>query len=227
MRYFDVDADARVLAHCHWQPQPWDHADDSRAARPERVERRALHARHRHQGVRARHERRPAQSAQLRRHRASVGRAVSLRPDGRRPARRRGTERRRRPSGDRRRRLLARRQSRAEAGRRVRGPIRRRRSGGARRCRRSSRSASACARSSGPATSLYQWNFVKDLKRRMRRKERFWPGLFDLSELDEITTVREFDEAYTAPLLRLRRCRGLLPPRQRDARRRSHPRAGA
>jgi uncharacterized protein len=46
---------------------------------------------------------------------------------------------------------------------------------------------------------LYQWNFVKDLKRRMRRKERFWPGLFDLARLRQIRTVREFDEAYTAP----------------------------
>src|SRR5690242_1746807 len=23
VRYFDVAADARVLAHCHWQAQPW------------------------------------------------------------------------------------------------------------------------------------------------------------------------------------------------------------
>jgi predicted alpha/beta-fold hydrolase len=46
---------------------------------------------------------------------------------------------------------------------------------------------------------IYQWNFVRDLKRRMRRKERFWPGLFDLKKLRDIRTVREFDEAYTAP----------------------------
>ena len=26
LRYFDVADDARVLAHCHWQPQPWRHA---------------------------------------------------------------------------------------------------------------------------------------------------------------------------------------------------------
>ncbi len=50
-----------------------------------------------------------------------------------------------------------------------------------------------------PGNVLYQWNFVRDLKRRMRRKERFWPGRFDLSILDRIKTVREFDEAYTAP----------------------------
>jgi predicted alpha/beta-fold hydrolase len=46
---------------------------------------------------------------------------------------------------------------------------------------------------------LYQWNFVRDLKRRMRRKARFWPGRFDLSKLDAIRTVREFDDVYTAP----------------------------
>jgi hypothetical protein len=50
-----------------------------------------------------------------------------------------------------------------------------------------------------PENRLYQWNFVKDLKRRMRRKERFWPGLFDLTRLSQIKTVREFDDAFTAP----------------------------
>ena len=46
---------------------------------------------------------------------------------------------------------------------------------------------------------LYEWNFVRDLKRRMRRKHQYHPGLFDLSKLSGITTVREFDETYTAP----------------------------
>ena len=50
-----------------------------------------------------------------------------------------------------------------------------------------------------PGNFLYQWNFVRDLKRRMRRKELFWPGRFDLTLLDRIKTVRDFDEAYTAP----------------------------
>jgi predicted alpha/beta-fold hydrolase len=47
--------------------------------------------------------------------------------------------------------------------------------------------------------ALYQWNFVKGLKARMRRKDRFWPGRFDLTKLNAIRTVREFDDAYTAP----------------------------
>jgi uncharacterized protein len=46
---------------------------------------------------------------------------------------------------------------------------------------------------------LYEWNFVKDLKRRMRRKNVCAPGAYDLSKLASITTVREFDAAYTAP----------------------------
>ena len=46
---------------------------------------------------------------------------------------------------------------------------------------------------------LYEWNFVRDLKRRMRRKEQCRPGRFDLSRLDTIKTVRQFDEVYTAP----------------------------
>jgi predicted alpha/beta-fold hydrolase len=46
---------------------------------------------------------------------------------------------------------------------------------------------------------LYQWNFVRELKKRMERKEQFWPGLFDLSKLKQIRTVRQFDDVYTAP----------------------------
>ena len=50
-----------------------------------------------------------------------------------------------------------------------------------------------------PGNILYEWNFVRDLKRRMRRKARFHPGAFDLSRLNRIKTVRAFDRAYTAP----------------------------
>ena len=46
---------------------------------------------------------------------------------------------------------------------------------------------------------LYQWNFVRNLKRRMRRKARAWPGRFDVVPLRRVRTVREFDEMYTAP----------------------------
>ncbi len=50
-----------------------------------------------------------------------------------------------------------------------------------------------------PSNRLYQWNFVRDLKARMRRKAKHWPGRFDLSRFSSIRTVRDFDEVYTAP----------------------------
>ena len=46
---------------------------------------------------------------------------------------------------------------------------------------------------------VYEWNFVRNLKGRMRRKARAWPGRFDLSRLNGVRTVREFDERFTAP----------------------------
>lgn len=46
---------------------------------------------------------------------------------------------------------------------------------------------------------LYQWNFVRNLKGRMRRKHAHFPGRFDLSRLDAVRTVRQFDSVYTAP----------------------------
>ena len=46
---------------------------------------------------------------------------------------------------------------------------------------------------------VYQWNFVRNLKARMRRKAAAFPGAFSLEALDRIWSVRAFDEAYTAP----------------------------
>ena len=45
----------------------------------------------------------------------------------------------------------------------------------------------------------YEFNFVRHLKARMRRKAAAHPGLFPLEPLPRIWTVRQFDEAYTAP----------------------------
>ena len=45
----------------------------------------------------------------------------------------------------------------------------------------------------------YEWNFVRNLKGRMRRKAAAFPGAFPLDPLKRIWTVRQFDEAYTAP----------------------------
>lgn len=49
------------------------------------------------------------------------------------------------------------------------------------------------------ANVVYQFNFVRNLRARMRRKAARWPGLYDVSRLDSIWTIREFDEVYTAP----------------------------
>ena len=46
----------------------------------------------------------------------------------------------------------------------------------------------------------YQWNFVRNIKARMRRKAALWPGRFDLTPLSRIWTIRAFDDQYTAPL---------------------------
>jgi len=46
---------------------------------------------------------------------------------------------------------------------------------------------------------FYQWNFVRGLKRRMRRKAHWYPDRFTTNGLDAIRTVRQFDEVYTAP----------------------------
>jgi predicted alpha/beta-fold hydrolase len=50
-----------------------------------------------------------------------------------------------------------------------------------------------------PANCAYQWNFVRNLKARMRRKAAAVPDLYDLQHLRSIWTVRRFDDVYTAP----------------------------
>jgi hypothetical protein len=46
---------------------------------------------------------------------------------------------------------------------------------------------------------IYQWNFVRNLKARMRRKAAAVPDVFSLDALRRIWTVRRFDDVYTAP----------------------------
>ena len=50
-----------------------------------------------------------------------------------------------------------------------------------------------------PGNFVYQWNFVRNLKSRMRRKTAAVPGVFALESLRRIWTVRRFDDVYTAP----------------------------
>jgi predicted alpha/beta-fold hydrolase len=59
---------------------------------------------------------------------------------------------------------------------------------------------SACVRALERRQNIvYQWNFVRGLKARMRRKHQCFPDRFPLDRLPEIRTVREFDDVYTAP----------------------------
>jgi predicted alpha/beta-fold hydrolase len=50
-----------------------------------------------------------------------------------------------------------------------------------------------------PQNQIYQRHFVRSLKRRIRRKARLFPERFSVAGLRRIRSVREFDEAYTAP----------------------------
>ncbi len=49
-----------------------------------------------------------------------------------------------------------------------------------------------------PANFIYEWHFVSRLKDRMRRKAKLFPGKFDLSPMDRVRTLREFDDVITA-----------------------------
>ena len=46
---------------------------------------------------------------------------------------------------------------------------------------------------------VYQWNFVRQLRARMRRKAAAFPDDYSLDGLGSVWTVRRFDELYTAP----------------------------
>jgi hypothetical protein len=59
---------------------------------------------------------------------------------------------------------------------------------------------SACVQALERKSNIaYEFNFVRHLKARMRRKAAAHPGIFPLEPLPRIWTVRQFDEAYTAP----------------------------
>ena len=83
------------------------------------------------------------------------------------------------------------------------------------------------ARSSGGRTSSISGTSSAGSKARMRRKAAMHPGRFPIERLDRVRTVREFDEYFTAPHFAFSGRQRLLLPRERDARHRSHSRAGA
>ena len=47
---------------------------------------------------------------------------------------------------------------------------------------------------------LYHRRFVRSMKNRLALKARIFPELFDASHLNHIRSIRDFDDAYTAPL---------------------------
>ncbi|MDT5296077.1 MAG: uncharacterized protein QOJ76_2957 [Acidobacteriota bacterium] len=49
------------------------------------------------------------------------------------------------------------------------------------------------------ANVIYRWSFVGNLRRRVQRKSRLHPGVFDTRALRRVRTIRQFDERYTAP----------------------------
>jgi predicted alpha/beta-fold hydrolase len=49
------------------------------------------------------------------------------------------------------------------------------------------------------ANVVYQWNFVRNLRARMRRKAAAFPGAYPVDGLTRIWTIRRFDDVYTAP----------------------------
>lgn len=50
-----------------------------------------------------------------------------------------------------------------------------------------------------PSNRIYQRRFVRSLHRRLRSKAALFPDRYDTRELAAVRTVRDFDNAYTAP----------------------------
>lgn len=50
-----------------------------------------------------------------------------------------------------------------------------------------------------PRNAFYQWNFVRNLKKRFARKVALYPQHFQLNGAGRVRSVREFDDVITAP----------------------------
>jgi uncharacterized protein len=46
---------------------------------------------------------------------------------------------------------------------------------------------------------IYEWNFCRNLQGRLRRKSKHFPGQFNLDGLWKVWSIRTFDDRYTAP----------------------------
>ena len=49
-----------------------------------------------------------------------------------------------------------------------------------------------------PSNRMYEWHFLKNLKRRFRRKVELFPAIYFADGADSIRTIREFDHQITA-----------------------------
>ncbi len=50
-----------------------------------------------------------------------------------------------------------------------------------------------------PQNRFYSWHFVRNLKKRYRTKVQLFPERYKLDSLDRVRTIRDFDNAITAP----------------------------
>ncbi len=50
-----------------------------------------------------------------------------------------------------------------------------------------------------PLNAFYECNFVRNLRKRYRRKVELYPEKFQLNGVDQVRSVREFDDVITAP----------------------------
>lgn len=60
--------------------------------------------------------------------------------------------------------------------------------------------ADACAHICSPSNRLYHDRFMRKLKKKIRAKAAAYPGTVDPAPLARVRDLREFDDAYTAPL---------------------------
>ncbi|MEZ5416894.1 MAG: alpha/beta fold hydrolase [Vicinamibacterales bacterium] len=64
------------------------------------------------------------------------------------------------------------------------------------------------------ANAAYQWNFLRGLRGRLRRKVALYPDRYSVEALSRVDSVRTFDDLGTRSGHQLCRRRRLLPPRQ-------------
>jgi uncharacterized protein len=50
-----------------------------------------------------------------------------------------------------------------------------------------------------PANRVYEWHFLRNLLRRLRRKAAHFPAIYDLRGLGPVRSIREFDQKIVAP----------------------------